>query len=400
MDDGFIMKQLFLSLMVVCLLASLACAPAQPEAAAISPPTSAAMPVTASTPTASPAVSPTPEVSPAPRTLYGFFTSPPEPALESMLHTYELMGKHADVALFQQNIPWADFLTGSDGESAAFTDIKNNYTLATQNGLDVIFVIDPLNGLNRREFYGLPEDWTHSFGDSQVRAAFTNFTLRIVREFRPAYLGLASEINTYQDAYPDDFLNYLSLYDTVYDMVKAEAPETKIFVTFQWEEMHNLIPELARGGPYEVNWEQMEQFEPRLDVWAISSYPWAAGLPGDGIPDDYYAALLAHTAKPVAVAEGGYNSEMVNGIFPGTPQSQIDYLNAIHTQIGGERLAFWVYLIISDLNTESYAAILIQQGQDVDAVTLGYFARIGFFSIDGEPKPALALWDSFRDSGS
>jgi hypothetical protein len=153
------------------------------------------------------------------RTVYGFFPSPPEATTQSVMDTYKAIGQHADVVLLQQNIPWEAFASSADADSPAITDIHNQYLLAHQNGLEVIFVVDPLNGLNRREFQGLPAGWDASFANPKVRAAFSNYTLRIVREFHPKYLGLASEINTYNDTHPDDFPNYLSLYNEVYDQV-------------------------------------------------------------------------------------------------------------------------------------------------------------------------------------
>jgi len=330
------------------------------------------------------------------RTLYGFFPSPPEVSVQSVIDTYKAIGQHGDVVLLQQNVPWADFVKATDGASASLTDIHNQYILAHQNGLEVIFVVDPLNVLNRSQFQGLPFTWKASFANPQVRTAFTNFTLRIVREFHPRYLGLASEINTYADTHPEDFPNFLSLYRSVYDQVKAEAPDTHIFVTFQWEELNNLIPGVANGRtPRQVDWNQVEIFEPRLDVWAISSYPFVVYQRGTDIPADYYTPLLKRTSKPLAVAEGGYSSAPV-GQATGTPQDQVDYLNAIHSQIGGNRLAFWIYLLINDFNLDSYAKIMNGRGQNADVNTLGMFASVGLTRSDRTPKPALTLWDSFR----
>jgi hypothetical protein len=329
------------------------------------------------------------------RTVYGFFPSPPEATTQSIMDTYKTIGQHGDVALLQQNIPWKEFADRADAESKVINDIHNQYILAHQNSLEVIFVVDPLNGLNRREFQGLPADWQASFANPKVRAAFKNYTLRIVHEFHPRYLGLASEINTYNDTHPEDFPNYLSLYNEVYALIKAEAPETQIFVTFQWEELNNLMPSVAQGNPYTVNWSQVEQFEPNLDLWVISSYPFVIFPSGADIPTDYYIPLLARTSKLLAVAEGGYTSEPV-GPFPGDPQSQVDYLNAIHSQIGGRRLTFWIYLLINDFNLESYARIMNLNGQSNDINTLGMFAFVGLTKPDRTPKPALAIWDSFR----
>ncbi len=329
------------------------------------------------------------------RTAYGFFPTPPEVSLEAVFAHYKVMGQHADVALVQEPIPWAEFVNGIEVESSKITDIQNARTLAAANNLENIYVVDPLNGLNRREFAGLPAGWEASFANPDVRAAYKNYTLRLVREFKPRYLGLASEINTYMEAYPRDVENFISLYRETYAAIKAESPETQVFVTFQWEQLNNLVGD-APSQERRIKWEQVEAFEPQLDLWVISSYPFVAYRSAADIPADYYSPLLARTDKPLAVAEGGFVSRQT-GHIPGSPQDQVDYLNAIHTQIG-ERLDFWVYLLLSDLNADSYAKFFRQQGmKEADINTLGFFVNVGLFEKDGQtPKPALAVWDSYR----
>lgn len=345
---------------------------------------------------ANPAPAPLPSVFDSGRTAYGFFPSPPEPSLVSVIMHFVALGKHADFVLVQPNIPWADLVVTTDKEPQRLTDLRNQVNLAYQNGLDVAFVVDPLNGLNRSQFMGLPQGWEPSFSTTQVRTAFTNFALWIARTYHPRYLGLASEINTYVDAHPGDFASYLSLYRETYAAIKVESPETQVFVTFQWEDLNNLIPSAAEGRPaYQTDWEEVEAFEPQLDMWVISSYPFAVFKAGSEIPADYYTALLTRTSKPLAVAEGGYTSKPI-GPFPGTPQDQVDYLNAIHSQIGS-RLRFWVYLLLSDFNPQSFAKAMRAQGlSENDVNALGMFSAVGLRAADGTPKPALAIWDTFR----
>ncbi|HKY83501.1 MAG TPA: hypothetical protein VJ160_01605 [Anaerolineales bacterium] len=331
------------------------------------------------------------------RTAYGFFPSPPRPTYESVLETFQAMGDHGDVVLIQQNIPWDEFVDGGQGESQAITDIRNQVILARQQGLEAVFVVDPLNGLNRREFFGLPSGWADAtFATPEVRQAFRNFTLRVLREIRPVYLGLASEINTYADAHPEDFDNFLSLYRETYAAVKAEAPATQVFASLQWEDLNNLIPGASEGrAPYSINWDQVEAFEPELDVWVISSYPFVVFPSADEIPDDYYAPLLARTDKPLAVGEGGFTSRPI-GPFGGTPEDQVGYLEALHGQIG-DRLAFWIYLLLSDFDPDEYAQAMRDLGrEETDIDTLGMFSAVGLRQSDGTAKPALAVWDGYR----
>ncbi len=331
------------------------------------------------------------------RTAYGFFPSPPEVTTESVFQLFKDISSHGDFVLIQQNTAWEDFVNGTDRKSQTRTDLINQVKLARHNNLEYIFVIDALNGLNRREFIGLPAGWEASFANPNVRSAYKNYALWVVQSFHPHYLGLASEINTYMDAYPNDAKNFVSLYNEIYALVKAEAPETQIFVSFQWDDLNNMFPQPEEGNrkKFDTNWEQIEAFEPNLDVWAISSYPYFIFPSGADIPTDYYSPLLARTSKPIAIAESGFLTRTV-GQMKDTPEDQVAYINAIHNQLG-LRLAFWVNTLLDDFNLDSYAKEMEKNGRDPkDAEMLGNFAYIGLRNFDGTPKPALEVWDSFR----
>lgn len=119
----------------------------------------------------------------------------------------------------------------------------NQVILARQNDLDTIFVLDALNGLDCCEFDGLPFGWEASFANPDVRMAYKNYAIWVAQNFKPRYLGLASEINTYMDAHPEDAPNFISLYHEIYALIKAELPKTQVFVTFQWDDLNNMFPQ-------------------------------------------------------------------------------------------------------------------------------------------------------------
>jgi hypothetical protein len=346
-----------------------------------------------------PTIPPTPENSifDSGRTAYGFFPSPPEVSLESVFQLFKDMGQHGDFVLIQQATAWQDFVDGTESESQTRTDLINQVKLANQNDLEYVFVLDALNGLNRREFIGLPAGWEASFANPDVRTAYKNYALWVVRTLHPRYLGFASEINTYMDAHPDDAKNFISLYNEIYALVKAEAPETQIFVTFQWDDLNNMFPQPEEGDrqKFEPNWEQIEAFEPNLDVWAISTYPYFVFPSVSDIPADYYSRLLDKTNKPVAVAEGGFTSQNI-GQINATPEDQVVYLETIHNQLG-PRLVFWVNLLLTDFDLNSYSEYMLAHGQSTgDVSTLANFAYVGLQNFDRSPKPALDVWDGFR----
>jgi len=345
-------------------------------------------------------VTPTPTVSvfDTKDTVFGFFPSPPELTAESLIANLQGISEHGDVIMLMRSVPWADFIESPDAKSKDIKELQDLLSLAGgEFGLEPIFVIDPLNGLDRRQIAPMPPELAGSnFGTPELRAAFKHYVLRIVREFSPRYLGLASEINTYADAQPDDFLNFLSLYREVYTAIKAEALDTQTFVTFQWDDLNNVISfdTTLDGEPFQPKWEQIEIFEPELDVWAISSYPYVVFESANDIPTDYYTPLLSRTDKPLAVAEGGYSSRDIEP-FRGTYQDQVIYLTAIETQLGND-LAFWIYLLLDDVNGEAYRQHLSQSlGETAD--TILWFEAVGLRQSDGTPKPALEVWDSIRN---
>lgn len=340
---------------------------------------------------------------PRTHTLYGFFPTPPDFSRDAVLDHFQALGKHGDFLLLQPNVPWKDFAGAADTESQAKKDLRIQVELGRRNGLDSIFVIDPLNGLDRREFLGLPEGWKASFGDPRVRSAFTNFTLWVLDEFQPAYLGLASEINTYMDAHPDDVSNYLSLYSDVYDLIKREQDSTKVFVTFQWDDLNNVIPEVSEGRePFDTNWEQVDAFGAKLDLWAISSYPYFVFNGDTQIPDNYYTPLAERAAKmeepkPIAFAEGGYSSRSF-GPLKAAPRDQAAFIKAVEKQLGAD-LVFWVNLLLNDIDMDMYGSLLREQGRtEKETETLSRFAFTGLRDREELPKPALRLWDEYRRS--
>ena len=92
---------------------------------------------------ATPTVPPTPQESvfDTTETAYGFFPTPPEASLESVFQLYKDLGAHADFVLLQEGIPWEEFLQGADVESQHITDISNQYIIASQNNIYIIYVV-------------------------------------------------------------------------------------------------------------------------------------------------------------------------------------------------------------------------------------------------------------------
>jgi hypothetical protein len=100
---------------------------------------------------------------------FGFFPSAPEMTTQSVLANYDALGKHADVVLLQRSVPWKDFAAGVNA-AGDMEDLAGLVKLGRANGLEPILVVDPLNGVDRRRFYGLPDGWAASFANPDIRA--------------------------------------------------------------------------------------------------------------------------------------------------------------------------------------------------------------------------------------
>ena len=204
------------------------------------------------------------------KTKFGFFPTPPKPTEKSIISNLQSMSQYADILIFQESIPWQEFADGIDIDSSKIAELTNLVSFINAIGLEPIFIVDPLNGFNRREFISVQQEWENiNLGNEEVRTAYHNFAVRLAKDFQPEYLGLASEINTYMDTQPEDIDNFLSLYNETYEEIKSISPNTKILVTFQWDDLNRLDGD---GSLYDVKWDQMEMFEPNLDIWAISTY--------------------------------------------------------------------------------------------------------------------------------
>ena len=90
-------------------------------------------------------------------------------------------------------------------------------------------------------------------------------------------------------------------------------------------------------------------------------------------------------AEPLAQEVGGRLAQMADAQTAG--QAQI-----------GERLAFWIYLVIDDVNVESYARHLTEHGSPAEVEAVALFGTLGLRTSDGTPKPALETWDRLRDA--
>ncbi|MFQ5382470.1 MAG: hypothetical protein ACE5EF_12745, partial [Dehalococcoidia bacterium] len=165
-----------------------------------------------------------------------------------------------------------------------------------------------------------------TLSDPDWREAYRRAALDVVRASRPLYISIGNEVNRWYEKYgsaedsPNGFQHFVSLYEEIYEAIKAISPETRVFCIFSRE-----IVSENREAALEV----LSLFDPaKLDLLVFTSYPYAVrgiNRPSD-IPDDYYAGALAYLpGRPLGFSELGWPSLDAFG----GEQGQADLLAAV-----------------------------------------------------------------------
>ena len=311
--------------------------------------------------------------------MMGISTLPRELNAKSYDEAFKLAGDTGDMVLIQRTPPWADFLPGADiGKQTAETTAAEKQAIA-DGKLRLFFAIDPTDSSTGRDrLAGLPPSSSgKTFADADIRAAFVSYAKYVALNYKPAYLALGVEINLYLDKNKESLADFASLYAEAYDRVKEISPETQVTVTFQYEDLQAILP---TEDKHFSDWPLLQEFDPRLDVMAISTYPSFAFDTPAAIPDNYYSQLRAFTDRPIVIAEMGYSSAAgVQGINDGTEEEQDAFEKRALTEAQSLRMPFVIWFAGWD---PAFAK----------DTPLEVFQHIGLRRTDDTEKPAWQTW--------
>jgi hypothetical protein len=188
-----------------------------------------------------------------------------------------------------------------------------------------------------------------TLNDVEWRALYLKSVVDVVRAVKPLYISVGNEVNRWYEAYgaeendENGFQHFISLYEEIYDDVKAVSPDTQVFCVFSREMVSENI---------EADLTVLNMFDSsKIDVLVFTSYPVAiasVNLPSD-IPDDYYLKALDYMPrKPFGFSELGWPA------MPelGGEQAQSDFLLEVSSNLTidqGIDLLFFGYCWLYDL---------------------------------------------------
>lgn len=308
---------------------------------------------------------------------------PAEQTVESYINAFATAARYGEMVLVMRAPPWEEFFpNGQPSEDTNSTTRLEVDLLRQYDNLQLVYAIDPTDPVVERErVANLPASVSPAdgFANQNLRNAFVGYARYVVQNYHPEYLVLGVEVNMLRSRNPAQFQEFVSLYNEAYDAVKEVRPETKVFPTFQLEDLEGNL-----GEVHPPEWQALEAFQGRMDVLGISTYPYLADLrTADDLRADYYTQLREHWQGEILVVETGYASAPVAGErLVGTEADQDAFLQRL----------------LSDAEKAGFSGVIWRAALDpqyAGAGAIAVFHDIGLRKGDGSNKAAWSTWETW-----
>lgn len=215
--------------------------------------------------------------------------------------------------------------------------------------------------------------------DDATKQLYKSSAADFAAKYKPQYMGLGIEVNVLYEKSFEDFEDFVSFYDEVYDIIKTQSPHTKVFTVFQLEKMKGLKGGLFGGinDPAQAQWSLLELF-PKSDIIAFTTYPGLIYEDPSEIPLDYYTEIQLHTTKPIAFTEIGWHSAATPQGWESSEEEQAKFVKTFS-------------ILSKDINKE-----FIIWGFMYDQSTIEPFNSMGIINNDKIQKAAWNEWINIK----
>jgi hypothetical protein len=313
----------------------------------------------------------------------GFSAVPPAKTSDAYINAFATAARYGDIVLIQRTPPWQDFLPGAtiSQETKDLTTLETGL-LNQYNNLKRFYAIDPTDATVERARMASPPpgvDADAGFSDPNVRSAFLEYVTYVAKAYAPDYLAIGVEINMLFERNPKQFDAFVSLYKEAYAQAKAASPKTKVFPTFQLQDLEGTFDQV-----HDPHWQVLDAFRGTMDVLAVSTYPYLGGVRAAGdVGKNSYNELTQHFAGEIMISETAYPSAPVEGQpVVGTPEDQRAYLDQLLTEADANRFSAVIWLTALDPAYGSAGAARA-------------FKDAGLRTSNGANKPAWDTWEAW-----
>lgn len=311
--------------------------------------------------------------------LLGFSDVPGELTDAAYAAQFDFIAAYGETILLQRPPSWSSFIGGASVSDALRDEVLAAREAARKRNLAMVVALDPFDPANRGRLVGLPSSYEgSSLADPDLRAAFVAEAEFLARNMRPQYLALGTEINTTYERNPEGYFAFIEAYREAYDAVKEASPNTRVFVTFQYEELLGIVPELP---PHQPRWELLDDLGARLDLVGLTSYPSFVYPTARKVPGEYYRQISKYTDRPVAFVGVGFSSGATRG--------------GVNASTEPEQRRFLQRLLDDAFRIQSPLVIWFASHDLAFAASPPYdlLANIGLRTTAGAPKEAWAVWE-------
>src|SRR5688572_13308728 len=195
-----------------------------------------------------------------------------------------------------------------------------------------------------------------TFSDKNVHIPYIQAALELAA-LKPPYLCLATEINFLAFASIDEYVKFAAVYKRLYHEVKKVSPQTKVFVSFQWD----YFQIMAQREPKRISehLKLIDIFRPELDVVAFTSYPGDHYKTPADIPANYYDRISEYV-KPtdeIHFMEIGWPTSGA-----GTETEQVAFIERLPSLMAKIKPRVVAWSLLHDVDTSSLGGDLASTG--------------------------------------
>jgi hypothetical protein len=244
----------------------------------------------------------------------------------------------------------------------------------------------PIVGLSPTVLSGVRDEWDVpesvrrkvkgklSMSNPDLHLDFIEKAIELAK-LKPDYLCLAPEINFMAFKNIKEYVTFAGVYKKLYPVIKKESPDTKVFVSWQWD-FYRIMDD---KNPKKVkeNSKLIDIFRPELDLVAFTSYPADHFSSPDDIPSDYYARIYDHVERrdEVMFMEIGWPTT-----GKGSDREQVEFIERLPALMKNVRPRVLAWSLLHDVRGSGLNSDL---------------ATTGLRSSDGKAKSEAAK--AFRD---
>lgn len=254
------------------------------------------------------------------------------------------------------------------GTVPAIQDLLDQDTAAHRFTLSIVLGWSEGDGTPDLDCGGGDNTWSNAV----TRAKYKDVAVALAARFRPAYLFLGNEVNTWYLGHEADWSRWVTELADVANAVRAASPSTLVGTTYQWEHL--------RGGGTKNGWTDPPQWElltdvaGKIDIVGITTYPYFDVDTPSAIPVNHYAELLARFQGPIALTEIGWRGE-AGAPYAGSAADQAAAPAAILDKIPDARLRYATWLFLNE-----------------PAANAPPFVSAALRDATGKPRPVDAAW--------